>query len=252
MTVRVRLLAEPKYAATMTGIPGLEHMIRMDAPSSSIKLADLIGAYRKENPSTDKAKREAIATFQRLIDHAGAKTLDDLTQAKLLAFRTSIEKSGTLKSAGTRAAYYGRIKTIISFGLKVGLDQEQLRAALDRCKVLWTAEALPVVNPRPISREDYHALLTAAGDSAWRAWLLLGLNLCLHMEEVCALKWSDFDLASGTYACVRNKTRRQRIPRAATLWPETLAALKGVPRRGEFVFDSTHGTRFNKNTRIPN
>lgn len=250
MTVRKRLLADARHAATMTGIPGLEQMIRMDVPSDAIKLVDLIAAYRKENPSTDKSKREAIATFQRLIDHAQAKTLDDLTQAKLLAFRASIEESGTLKSAATRVGYYGRIKTIIKFGLKVGLDQTQVGAAIDRCKVLWTAEALPAVNPQPISRDDYHSLLRAAGDSAWRAWLLLGLNLCLHMEEVCALKWSDFDLARGTFACIRNKTRRQRVPRAATLWAETLAVLDGIARRGEFVFVSTHGTRFNKNTRI--
>jgi integrase len=114
--------------------------------------------------------------------------------------------------------------------------------------VLWTAEPPPAPRPTPITREHFHALLTAGGD-VWRPWLLLGLNLCLHLDEVCDLAWADFDLERATYAAIRKKTRRQRIPRAATLWPETVAALRALARRGKFVLISTHGTRYNRNTR---
>lgn len=58
---------------------------------------------------------------------AQAETLDDLSQEALTAWR-QVEDAGTLKSAGTRRAYYGRVKTIISFGLKCGMGQQQIRA----------------------------------------------------------------------------------------------------------------------------
>lgn len=82
--------------------------------------------------------------------------------------------------------------------------------------------------------------------------MLLGLNLCLHIDEVCAPQWKDFDLAKGTYAVIRGKTESDRIPRAATLWPETLAALNALPRRGTspFVFTSKMGTRYACTSRV--
>jgi integrase len=243
-----KLFAEqPAHVAKMLGVPE-ERVRELPLPRPSIKLSDIVDAYRRENPSTAKSKDEAVAVVDRLVAYTNARTLADLTQDALGRFRAHVE--ATVPGPATRRAYYGRVRTVISFGLKVGLDAEQIGACLDRCKVLWTAAAMPGMNPKPISRDDFHKLLNAAGRGPWRAWLLVGLNLCLHIEEVCALRWADIDLERGTFACIRNKTRRQRIPRAATLWPETLEALRGVPRRDEHVFISTHGTRFNKNTRI--
>ena len=77
-----------------------------------------------------------------------------------------------------------------------------------------------------------------AGNGTWRAWLLLGLNLCMTVEDLCELRWPDFDMAKGTYAALRVKTRRARIPRAGVLWPETMAALQALPRKSEYVFTS--------------
>src|SRR5205085_6444592 len=93
-------------------------------------------------------------------------------------------------------------------------------------------------------------LLKAGGDK-WKAWLLCGLNLCMHLDEVCQVKWLELDLDRGTYASIRTKTQRKRIPQAATLWPETIAALRAIPRRGQspYVFTSSHGTRFNRDSR---
>lgn len=46
------------------------------------------------------------------------------------------------------------------------------------------------------------------------------------------------------------KTRRDRIPRAATLWPETIQILRGVRRRSPYVFTSSHATRYRRNARV--
>lgn len=248
--VRNELLTRPNYVAAMTGIPALANLANLPMPQPSVKLSHLIQVYQDNNPSTDKSKAEAIKPLKRLIEDASAKTLADLTTEKLLAFRQAIENDPRLTSAATRRAYFGRVKNVIAFGLKVGLDSLQIRAALDRCKVLWTAEPMPNVKPQPISCAHFHALLNAAGNGPWRAWLLVGLNLCLHIEEVCALRWADLDLEAGTHVAIREKTRRRRIPRAAVLWPETLAALMTISRQGPYVFTSRHGTRYNKNTRV--
>jgi integrase len=244
---RYVLTEKPEYVAKMTGLSETS-LRQMALPRASIKLTKIIDNYMTHGPATDKAKAEALSPLNRLIELTGARTLDDLTTANMLLYRTEIEKR--IAGPATRRAYYARIKSVIGFGLKTGMDTDQIRAALDRCKVLWTGEALPNVKPTPISREDFHSLLSA-GSGTWRPWLLLGLNLCLHLGEVCQLKWAEFDLSKGTYAAIRNKTRRDRIPRAATLWPETTAALLAIERRGNspYVFTSTHGKDYNRNTR---
>lgn len=248
--VRQELLTRPAYVAKMTGIPAVANLAHMEMPKPTLKLEAIIDTYQRLGPATDKSKAEAIKPLRRLMAHADAKTLLDLTTEKLQAFRDAIEADPHLASASTRRAYFARIKSVISFGLKAGLDSLQIRSTLDRCKVLWTAAPLPNVDPKPISREHLHKLLALAGRGTWRAWLLVGLNCCLHMEEVCALRWADIDLDAGTHRAIREKTRRKRIPRAAVLWAETIAELRALPRRGEYVFLSRHGSRYNKNTRV--
>lgn len=38
--------------------------------------------------------------------------------------------------------------------------------------------------------------------------------------------------------------KKTGFPRAAMLWPETIKALKALPRKGPYVFTSPHGTRY--------
>src|SRR5205814_383136 len=131
-----------------------------------------------------------------------------LSTSVLLAFKTEIENDKTIKSAGTRKAYYGRIKSIVSFGKKTGMNTQTIDATLSRMAVLWTPQPSPAPAPQPIAREDFHKLLKAASPQ-WQAFLLLGLNLCMSMDEVCELKWKDFDLEKKTYAALRGKTKRK-------------------------------------------
>lgn len=246
--LRKMLIEHTDYIAKMTGIPRLASLPMTGLPSTPLKLSVLIDVYETKNPSKERSKRETLAVFRRMMKFTGATTLADLTTDALKNWREDVEK--TVDSGGTKTAYYGRIKTIIGFGLKEGLDQEQINAALDRCKVLWTPDKIPQVDPHPISRAAFHKLLKVGGP-AWTAILLCGLNFCMHLDEVLDLKWDEIDLKKHTYAAIRRKTEDQRIPRAATLWKETVKALKATPRRGAspYVFTSSHGTRFNRNTK---
>ena len=85
--VRQQLLKDAAYVAKMTGIPELAGLQHLPLPRPSLRLSAIITNYRTHNPSTDKAKNEAVKPLQRLITHAAAKTLDDLTTPRLVAHR---------------------------------------------------------------------------------------------------------------------------------------------------------------------
>lgn len=243
--IRRMLIEKPEYVSKMTDIPELINLGDMNPPGPALRISTVIEAYRRNSPALEMSKRNALTPLKRLVKEAKAKTLDDLTIEKLIAFRDRLEAEGEVLSAATRQEYFARIKTVIAFGKRVGLDTSQINACLDRCRVLWAAQPSPILKPEPISRADFHTLLSKGGE-AWRPWLLLGLNLCLHLGEVCDLKWEDFDLEKGTYAAIRNKTRRRHIPRAAVLWPETIEALKMIGPLKPFVLVSRRGTRYDR------
>ena len=85
------------------------------------------------------------------------RKVDDLTTEVLQKWKAHIE--GTIQGADTRAAYYSRVRGVIRFGLKVGLNAAQINATLTRMQVLWTPAPRGQVDPTPISREDFYKLL---------------------------------------------------------------------------------------------
>jgi integrase len=70
--------------------------------------------------------------------------------------------------------------------------------------------------------------------------LLLSLNACMYGGEVAVVNWSDIDLERAILSTDRSKTR---VVRVATLWPETVAALKQLPRRADALFLTETGSQ---------
>lgn len=248
--LRKLLVDQPEYVARMTGLPEVAGLRHLNIPGEPLKLSALLDAYTIHNSAKPATKAATRRTWEHFVNQTAAVTLDDLTIERLLAYRATTEADPL--SPRTRKFYYSKIKTVLAFGLKVGMDTGQIRRALDRCKVLWTAERTPAPKPAPISREDFHALLKATETrpwQVWRPWLLLGLNLCMHIGEVCELTWDELNLDAGTYCSIRKKTEAHRIPRAATLWPETLEALAVVRHKSPYVFTSQHGTKYGRSRR---
>ena len=248
--LRKLLVDHPEYVARMTGLPEVAGLRHLNIPGEPLKLSAILTAYLTHNGGKPATKAATKRTWEHFITQTAATTLDDLTVERLLDYRKATETD--VPSPRTRKFYYSKIKTVLAFGLKVGMDTGQIRRSLDRCAVLWTVERIPAPKPVPISREDFHTLLKAAETrpwQVWRPWLLLGLNLCMHIGEVCELKWDELDLKAGTYCSIRTKTEAHRIPRAATLWPETLEALKAVRHKSAYVFTSQHGTKYGRSRR---
>ncbi|MBM4028491.1 MAG: hypothetical protein FJ280_24315 [Planctomycetes bacterium] len=69
-----------------------------------------------------------------------------------------------------------------------------------------------------------------SGQTAWS--VRFGCTDCAQVT------WKNLDLEKGRMSMPRGKTG---IARDLVLWPETIAALKSVPRHGEFVFHTKRG-----------
>lgn len=236
--VRTQLLDRPAEFAAKIGIPELAEFRRIKI-SQEINISTILDIYLKSN----KGKRSALEAgkvFEKFINETGAKNLSDLTPEQLLNFRDIIDKSKL--SPSSKKAYYSRIKTVISSGLKNGVDAVQIRQALDRLKILHCNEKNAPKNPQPISRQDFHRLMKSANDN-WRAILMVSLNLCLHLGETLQLRWEDIDVARKCHVSNRNKTG---ITRAAMLWQETIQLLSVLPRKSQYIFISQHGTKYNR------
>jgi integrase len=152
----------------------------------------------------------------------------DFWRAALAAWRDEVVRDAKLKSSATIASYFSRVRNVLRLAARGHLDPVQIEQALARCK----AKLYPPPNnvhddPRPITRQDFKKLLTAAEQTdvpqMWRAMLLLALNCALYMEDLCDLQWTFLDLERRTFISRRKK--RGRCLRVAILWDETIAAI---------------------------
>ena len=71
-----------------------------------------------------------------------------------------------------------------------------------------------------------------------RAMILLGLNCGFGCTDCAELRWKNVDLGRGRVDLPRRKTG---IHRNLALWPETMEALRQVPRTGDRVFYTKQG-----------
>ena len=80
-------------------------------------------------------------------------------------------------------------------------------------------------------------LLSAAG-MKMKAMIWLGLNCGFGCTDCGKLKWKDLDFKNSRVKLAINKTG---VRRNFSLWPETIQALKEVPRSGQLVFYTSEG-----------
>ena len=76
-------------------------------------------------------------------------------------------------------------------------------------------------------------------DVQMKAMIWLGLNCGFGCTDCSQLKWSDIDFENSRVILARGKTG---IMRDLPLWPETIEAIKNVPRKaGNLIFYTKHG-----------
>ena len=81
-------------------------------------------------------------------------------------------------------------------------------------------------------------LLLEHGSVQMKAMIWLALNCGFGCTDCAQLTWRHLDLGRGRVSLPRGKTG---IMRDLVLWPETIAAIESVPRRGDRVFNTKRG-----------
>ena len=71
-----------------------------------------------------------------------------------------------------------------------------------------------------------------------KAMIWLGLNCGFGCTDCGRLQWKDLDFKNNRVKLARNKTK---IGRNLPLWPETIQALKEIPKSGALVFTTSKG-----------
>ena len=99
-------------------------------------------------------------------------------------------------------------------------------------KVKKTKRERPTFTPAQL-----RALLEQAGVQM-QAVIWLGLNCAFGCTDCAELKWKDLDFKKERVNLPRGKTGVQRNPK---LWPETIEALKKLPKSGDLVFYTRRG-----------
>lgn len=117
---------------------------------------------------------------------------------------------------------FGKIKTVLGFAIKRGIDPAQIRAALNVCAVLTAPKGANIYDPHPIALEHYRRLLDASVGPD-RAVLVLAMNACMYAAEVLDTQWTALEPDRGLLVTRRGETT---MARAAVLWPQTMGAIQ--------------------------
>jgi integrase len=131
------------------------------------------------------------------------------------------------------------------------IDRQNLHIGLMKAMFHWARkidvlESIPNIDAiskdRVVHKDKYtfnkkqiRKLLSTA-DVKLKAMIWLGLNCGFGCTDCSRLKWEDLDFKNNRVKLARNKTK---IGRNLPLWPETIKALKEIPRSGTLVFTTS-------------
>jgi integrase len=230
--LREKLLIDPKYIADRVGIPELAALKSFDIPLAPVKLSAILDIFKAKKKFSQKLDlgRHAAA-WKAMIKTASAETISELTVERLKLWRDQVRKHYATKS---QANLFGRVRAIASFvSREEALHVASLTPLLARMEILKPAGHAPADDPQPMEPQTFKKLVQQAeteGDTRMVAALWMSLNFAMYSEEVTRLKWSEINLANATMFTRRDKTGQ--CVRAATVWPETIAALSKIEKIG--------------------
>lgn len=236
-------LADPvkcRRAAQATGYP-LDRLETLPAPSKPITLKQAVQNYlNKRKPISDGEKKQVQLAWNNFSEAMQVGTLQAVTQDAVEQWAEGLFETHSVKFAKNRIR---RIITVVRYNLKKRKDETGCKRILDYIGTIETPSDV-LLNPKPISREDFHKLLNAARGSIWEAFLLVGLNCCYYGIDLVRLPISAVQLEKRTIVFAREKTN---IPRVAVLWERTAKALEGLLKGREnrkWVFENYQKTHW--------
>ena len=225
----------PRLIAELTGVEQIAYFRGLKPPEPLPTFAELETIFRDHFKKSDENKRKVLAAWDDFKRTSGAKSLEDITPELVVAYRDVIhEQRGTGKS---QSNIFNRVRRLITFAKSRAVAVKELSEVLNVLSLLTPSDTTVSLDPKPIEVEDWQKLHEAAeGENL--AMLLVCLNAAMYLTEVVRLKWSDIR-PDGTIITHRHK--EGRCVRVCTLWPETIAALENVPRKGDHIFNAYSG-----------
>jgi integrase/recombinase XerD len=163
-------------------------------------------------PRTITARRQTIELAARRTGQQPAEFTADALAEFLAA----------LPSAGTRATYYGTLRSWFVWLVEI----EELRTDNPMRKLRRPRE--PRRRPRPITDEQLRRILASGIRSRTRTWVLLASYQGLRVHEIAKLRGEDVDLIAGTLHVLGKGGSDEVLP----LHPVIAFEAANYPRRG--------------------
>lgn len=245
--LRELLLTDPRQAAIEFDIPHLaDYPAKPKAPKMTLEQLGETYVTTKRNKRTGKPicpqeQRESRKFWREFLNVVDVRHTRHVTEEHVQAYHDWVMRGFDAgRSAPWVGHRFGKVKTVLNFGVTKNIDRDECKRLLTCCSILEPPTASDP-NPQPISPEDFHALLKVA-DVRQKAMLLTALNLCLHSSEL-VIATDELDLKKGVYVSSRTKTG---VARCAVLWKATIRAIKAFrkakPNPSEFLYLSRTGT----------
>jgi len=165
------------------------------------------------------------------------RVVSDISTVDLQNYRKKLIKTG--KSPNTINNRIATVKAMYNWAV----DNE----IIDHSPRLRAIKKItPQKGEKPTFTIDQIQALLEIANIQMKAMIWLGLNCGFGCTDCAELKWKNIDLKSGRVLFPRGKTG---IERNLPLWPETVQALKQIPKQGELVFYTRRGNPWVRATR---
>jgi len=216
------------FAATV-GIPELAYLDRLRPTESSLPLAQIGTDYldRKQNPLNSRYLRDARIFWEEFTKVVAMEKVAELNAEHFKRYREHVYQNGKKHSPSYANNRFGLVTSVLNYALADGRDTSSIQNALMLCKMLRRIKRNGGgLNPTPISRENFHKMLSIA-DERYTAILLLSLNAAYYPIDVCSVTKSSVNLRRKTLVERRTKTG---VPRIAVLWNRTCDAIRAYQK----------------------
>ena len=165
------------------------------------------------------------------------QAVSDISTVDLQNYRKKLIKAG--KSPNTINNRIATVKAMYNWAV----DNEIID---DSPKLRAVKKVTPHKGEKPTFATHQIRTLLEIANVQMKAMIWLGLNCGFGCTDCAELKWKNLDLENGRVRFPRGKTG---IERNLPLWPETMQALKEIPKKGELVFYTRGGNPWVRATR---
>lgn len=201
-------------------------------PSQAESDQQLIALWINSHAS-EHTRRAYAADVARLLAYTGGKSLAATTLADLQAFAESM----SALSAGSRKRTINAIKSLLSFGQKVGYLRFNIGAAIKAPKPKNT------LAQRILSEAEVHSMIALTRKQRDQVLLRLLYASAGRVSEVCALTWQDAQPNgdSGQVTLFGKGEKTRAVVLSAQTW-QALQAIKPVGAKAtDPIFASQKG-----------